>query len=374
MSRASKFRRVGVIMAGGVGERFWPLSRQDHPKQLLRLASENETMLAEAVKRLIPLIPAEQIFVATGEDLLDVIRAGETGVPEENVIAEPCRRDTAGCLVYATAHALAIYGGDGSDLSMAVVTADHLIGNVERFRESVRISLETAEELKVLTTHGIVPNRPETGFGYIQAEEGAAPLAESDGIRIFPVVAFHEKPNRQKAEDFISMGHYYWNSGMFFWRVDTFLEELERVRPEMAQATRDMVSAIAANDKGTVRSIFEGLESISIDYALMEHARNVAVARADYEWEDLGTWSSLERTRTPDDEGNVSQGEPVLVDCHDCVVYNDVGADKMAVSVIGADNLIVVVSEDGVLVVPKDRAQDVRHAVRELKARGAKQI
>lgn len=374
MSSADGFTRLGVIMAGGSGERFWPLSRQDHPKQLLRLASEDKTMLAEAVERLLPLIPAERIFVATGEHLVDTIRAGGVGVPEENIIAEPFRRDTAGCLAYATAHALALYGGDGSNLSMAVVTADHLIGDHRRFQDAVRASLDIAESQGVLATHGIVPSRPETGFGYIQADEDAAPLSESGGIRIYPVAAFHEKPNREKAEDFIAMGHYYWNSGMFFWRVDRFLEELGRVRPEMAQATKDMAAAIQANDKGTVRRIFEGLESISIDYALMEHAQKVAVARADYGWDDLGTWSTLDRTREHDGEGNVTRGDPVLIDCTDCIVYNDVGAADMAVSVVGAHDLVVVVSKDGVLVVPKDRAQDVRHAVRELKARGARQV
>jgi mannose-1-phosphate guanylyltransferase len=188
------------------------------------------------------------------------------------------------------------------------------------------------------------------------------------------VAAFHEKPNQEKAEEFIATGSYYWNSGMFFWRLDSFLKELDSANPELANATREMATAMHANDKGTVRNIFEKLDNISIDYALMEHAKHVMVTRADYPWDDVGAWTSLERSRRPDDHGNVVEGEPILVDCKDCIVYNDAGADQMSVGVVGVDDLIVVVSKDGVLVIPKDRAQDVRHAVTELKARGSRHI
>lgn len=374
MDSEKGFTRVGVIMAGGAGERFWPLSRHEHPKQLLRLTSDTESMLAEAVSRLAPLIPPERIYIATAEHLIDAVREAQVGVPEENILGEPCKRNTAGCLVFATAHVLARHDGDGSKLSMAVVTADHLIGDAERFRQTVAVSLDAAEIHGVLTTQGIVPSRPETGYGYIQALETEGPVLESKGIPVYTVAAFHEKPNKEMAENFIDSGHYYWNSGMFFWQVETFLSELRKVRPKMAQAAHDMAAAILANDKGTVRTIFESFEDISIDYALMEHSEHVAVARADYPWDDVGVWSALDRTRPRDEHGNVMEGEPVVVDCQDCIIYNDVGPERMAVSVVGVEGLVVVVSEDGVLVIPKDRAQDVRHAVSELKARGAKQV
>ena len=380
MSTSDAFVRVAIIMAGGSGERFWPVSRRNHPKQLLRLTSPTDTMLGEAVSRISPLIPPERIYVVTGEHLVEVIREAGVGVPSDNVIAEPCKRNTGGCLAFATAHVLAHHGGDAAAISMAVITADHLIGDSERFRRTVDVALEMAERKGVLATHGIVPTRPETGYGYIQAKDIDDPVldarsrSESDGISVFPVAAFHEKPNHDQADDFIATGSYFWNSGMFFWRIDTFLEELDAARPDMAEAVRGMHEAIKANDKATVRSIFEALESISIDYALMEHAKQVVVVRADYPWDDVGAWTSLDRTREHDEHGNVARGGPVLIDTHNSIVYNDAGAEEMAVSVVGMDSVIVVVSKDGILVIPKDRAQDVRHAVAELKARGAKQV
>ena len=366
--------RVAIIMAGGSGERFWPLSRHDRPKQLLHLTSDDKNMLQEAVERLEPLMGRENIYIVTGEHLVAAIQEGNVGVDDDNIIAEPCKRDTAGCLIFAAAHALAHHGGDGSKISMAVVTADHQIGDPQLFRATVEASLHIAEADGVLVTHGIVPTRPDTGYGYIQvaADEDAA--KEVDGIKLSPVEAFHEKPNEVKAEDFIATGHYLWNSGMFFWRVDTFVEELRLARPEMADAVEKMCESIGHRDKGTTHEIFEKLEAISIDYALMEHTRNVVVARAEYPWDDVGSWLSLDRTRERDEHGNVIIGGSVVLESENSIVYNDVGEDEMSVSVIGVRDMVVVVSKDGVLVVPKDRAKHVRDAVRELRGRGSRHV
>lgn len=363
--------RVGVIMAGGSGERFWPVSRHHKPKQLLRLTDAPRSMLQEAVERLLPIIPATHIYVVTGSHLVDAIVEAGIGIPPENVLAEPCKRNTAGCLNYAAAYML---NAHGKDVSMAVVTADHTIGNTDRFRDTILLSLEAAEQHGVLATHGIVPTRPETGYGYVQAQPDSAPLVERDGISVYPVAAFHEKPSPERAEEFLAAGGYFWNSGMFYWTVETYLEEMRAAQPEMAVAIEDMAAAMKRDDTDAVAVTFESLESISIDYALMERSSKVVVARADYPWDDVGDWPSLDRTRERDADGNVSVGKPVLVDCSDCIVYNEPGAEEMAVSVIGADNLVVVVTSDGVLVVPKDRAQDVRQAVQELKSRDAKQV
>ncbi|HIJ73707.1 MAG TPA: hypothetical protein HPP83_06345 [Candidatus Hydrogenedentes bacterium] len=367
--------QVGVIMAGGSGERFWPLSRRRRPKQLLCLSSETDTMLGEAVQRIEPLIAPEYIYVATGRGLVDVIRDARVGVPDENVIAEPCKRNTAGCLAYAAAHMLARYGGDGSNIIMAVTTADHRIGDTERFRKTVSAALAAAEGESALVTVGVVPTRPETGYGYIQVREDVRVAPCNDGdVPVYQVVAFHEKPSRERAQDFSDTGHYFWNSGMFFWRISTFLEELEQARPALAAATRDMAGAMQNGDPQGVERIFEALEDISIDYALMEHASNVRVARADFPWDDIGAWPALDRTRARDENGNIEFGDPVVIDCEDTIVYNAVGAEDMAVSVIGMEDAVVVVTQDAVLVARKDRAQDVRHAVRALRERGANQI
>lgn len=365
--------RFGVIMAGGSGERFWPVSRHDRPKQLLKLTRPDQTMLGEAVERLSPLIPADRILIVTAAHLVTPIRAAKVGVPDANVLAEPMKRNTSGCLAYAAAWLMAKHDAP-ENLTMAVVTADHLIQDANRFRATVAASLEAAEAQDVLVTQGIVPDRPETGYGYIQAKDIAKPISDKDGIAAFGVEAFQEKPTKSRAEEFVAAGHYFWNSGMFFWRVSTFLSELDHARPALAQATRAMAEALRANDATKAAAIFETLDDISIDYALMEKAQRVVVVRADYPWDDVGAWTSLDRTRPHDAQGNVAEGGPVLVDTQNSIVYNEAGAESMAVSVVGMDNVVVVVSKDGVLVLPKDRAQDVRHAVAELKKRGGEQI
>jgi mannose-1-phosphate guanylyltransferase len=360
-------QRFGVIMAGGAGERFWPVSRRDRPKQLLRLTRADKTLLQESVDRLAPLIPPERILVATAAHLVEPIRSAGTGLPAENVIGEPCRRNTAGCLAFAAAHLIA-RGGDPATLSMAVLTADHCIGDEDRFREDVGTALAAAEGEGALVTIGVPPTRPETGYGYVEAEQ-AAPEG-----RAVPVSQFYEKPDAETARHYVDSGRFLWNSGMFFWTVAAFLSELDRAGTKHARAARAMAAALVAGDEERVQTVFEGLENISIDYALMEKAHTVRVVRARFAWDDVGAWDALDRSFPRDADGNVAVGDPVLIDTRDSVVYNEPGADARAVSVVGVEGLAVIVSADGVLVVPKDRAQDVRRAVDELKKRGAAQL
>ncbi|HQE82996.1 MAG TPA: sugar phosphate nucleotidyltransferase [Candidatus Hydrogenedentes bacterium] len=365
--------RAAVIMAGGSGERFWPLSRRLRPKQLLCLTSPNRTLLAEAVSRVAPVVPPKDMYIVTGRHLVDPIREAGTGVPPENVIAEPCKRNTSGALAYAAACMMARYDAAPQNITMAVTTADHEIGDAERFQQTVAAALDVVERDGVLATLGVAPTRAETGYGYIQIAEDARFVSEGD-VAIYPVTAFHEKPNREMAEGFVSSGRYFWNSGMFFWRISDFLDELDRVRPALAMAVRDMAEAAKEGDELGVHKIFEKLEDISIDYALMEHARRVVMARAEFPWDDIGAWPALDRTMARDSRGNAGRGEPVLIDCDNCIVYNEPGSGKVAVGVVGCEDLIVVVTSDGVLVAPKDRAQDVRLVVAELKARGTGQV
>lgn len=363
-------QRVSVIMAGGSGERFWPLSRHNRPKQLLCLTSAEKTMLEEAVDRIAPLIPREHVYVITAEHLVEPIRDEGVGIPPENVVAEPCKRNTAGCLIYAAAHLLAKYGLEPAQMTMSVTTADHIIGEPDRFRACVETAMDTAERDDCLVTLGMTPTRPETGYGYIQIGN---PIDSPSDVPVYRVAAFHEKPNREKAEEFIEQGNYFWNGGMFFWKLSTFLEELHRARPEFAEVAHAITEALRAKDDGAAAAAFESLESISIDYALMEKASRVAMVRADFPWDDVGAWPSLERSHKADAAGNVALGNPVLYDCENCIVYNETG-DEMAVSVVGAQDLVVIVTRDAVLVIPKDRAQDVRHAVDALRKRDARQV
>ena len=368
-------RRTAIIMAGGSGERFWPLSRRLKPKQLLRLGSGTHTLLEQTVLNISPLIPREQIFLATSRSIEESIRNSRTGIQPENILVEPHKRNTAGCLVFAAANLLDRYGGDGTDITMAVLPADHIIGNPETFRTIADAAMTAAERENALVTLGIKPARPETGYGYLELESDPLPDKDpSSHVPVYPVVRFCEKPGSKTAEDYIESGRFFWNSGMFFWRLSTFIGELGRAAPEMAEALKNMAEYLKNDDSESAGEIFKGLENISIDYALMEKAKRVLAVRADFGWDDVGAWDALERTFPGDKRGNITVGEPVVIDSKNCIVYNEPGAKDMAVAVVGVERLAVIVTGDGVLVVPKDRAQNVRKVVEELKKRNAKQL
>ncbi|MBI1318835.1 MAG: hypothetical protein GC168_07780 [Candidatus Hydrogenedens sp.] len=361
-------------MAGGAGERFWPLSRQQRPKQLLCLTDPDRSMLREAVDRLTPMIPAEHIYIITSEKLAGLIREADPGIPPENVVAEPCKRNTAGALAYIAAHLLASHPERTPEsISLAVNTADHAIGEPELFRKTLDAAMQAAEKRDALVTCGVVPDSPDTGFGYIQAIDARTAVGSED-IRVFSVKTFHEKPNRERAEDFVSNGSYFWNSGMFFWKISSFLKELDRVRPEISLGVAAMAAALKAGDKELAAEVFGQLDDISIDYALMEHANNVLMVRATFPWRDVGVWPHLANVFPLDAKGNCTVGEPVLIDSRNCIVYNASGNKQIAVGVAGIDDLVVVVTDDAVLVVPRDRAQDVRHIVKQLNELGADQV
>lgn len=357
-------------MAGGAGERFWPLSRQARPKQLLHLTDPDKSMLAEAVDRLVPLVPRERIFIITSRALTGPIRAAGLGLPAENIVGEPCKRNTSGALAFITAHILARNPGlKPEEIALAIVTADHRIGAPEVFLGMIDAALTAGAAHGALVTCGIVPTLPETGFGYIQAAEA---LPGHAGV--YRVHAFHEKPNREKAEDFLAAGDYFWNSGMFFWTAGAFIAELEHARPELARSVYAMRDALANGDTAAAEARFAALEDISIDYALMEHARNVLMVKGTFPWADVGSWSSIEPALEKDARQNAVRGPAVIHNCEGCIVYNEAGASGITVGVTGVNDIVVVVTPDAVLVVPKDKAQDVRHIVAELKKQGAPQV
>ncbi len=295
-------------------------------------------------------------------------------IPPENILAEPFKRNTAGCLVFTAAHLLARHGA-GEDVVMAVVAADHTIADTSRYRHVLDTAMTVAEHEDALVTIGIHPDRPETGYGYIEigGDRLITPGVAED-IPVYPVACFREKPDRPTAEKYIASGRAFWNSGMFFWRLSRFLRELETAAPQARRILDEMAGALAEGNTKKANAAFERLPDISIDYALMERTRRVLVVEADFGWDDVGAWDALDRTLPHDERGNVLVGDPVLVDTRDSIVYNEPGADRVAVAVVGVEGLAVIVSGDSVLVIPKDRAQEVRAAVAELKKRGAKQV
>ena len=365
--------RYAVIMAGGSGERFWPASRRARPKQLLRLTDPDLSMIEEAIERIAPLIPRENILIATSEILAQPIADALPALPRENILTEPEKRNTAACLALAAAHLEQRHGRD-TEMVMAALTAPHQLGTPDRCRGTVARALDSAAEEDALVTIGVVPTRPETGYGYIEV----APSPTNDGPpeagQPIRVLRFREKPSEPIAREYAKSGHHFWNSGMFFWRVSSLLRGLATHMPDLAAGEHAMVEAIAGRSGATLRDVFLPLEDVSIDIGLMERANNVWVVPADFPWDDVGAWDALERTRTPDELRNVVVGDAVLVDVKDSIVFNEPGAAEMAVAVIGLDGVVVATTRDGILVCPKDRAQDVRRAVAELRKKGGERF
>jgi len=367
--------RVGIIMAGGWGERCWPLSRRGRPKQLLCLVNKDSSLLDDAIRHVAPLIPAERLFLVTSGDLQETIRLAKTDVLDENVLAEPCKRNTVGCLVYAVAHLLCRFGEDASQLTLAIFTADHFIGEEAHWRLVVERAMTVAEQEGSLVCVGVRPTRPDTGYGYIEIPSNPDwDSANAASISALPVVRFREKPSREAAEDFLATGRFLWNSGMLFCTLATFMEELEAAQPILGTIARNLASALRDEDDARAAQLFEEIEDTSIDYAVLEHAQRLLVIPASFRWDDIGAWSSLDRIHPHDPQGNVVVGDPILVDTANSIVYNEVGADEMAVMAVGVQDLVIVVTRDGVLVVPKEHAQDVRHGITKLKERGGKHL
>jgi len=364
----SETTRIAVIMAGGMGERFWPLSRRNRPKQFLHLAPGGTTSLIDhVVTAITPIFTRERINLVTGVQLADVFTGMPLVVPVENMIIEPFKRNTAGCLALAAAVLMHRYQSDGTDITLGVFTSDFIIGRRDVFQETIEAALATAEREDALVTLAVKPVRSETGYGYIEV---AGETAFSIGtIPVRTVRRFIEKPDLETARTKIATGNFFWNSGLFFWRLSTFLGELGAASPDYRRAIDDMRDALGSHDQQRFRAVFEDLEDISIDYLLMEKASRALALEADFGWDDLGAFDALDRILPQDEHGNVIVGDSVVIDARDCIVYNDSGADKMAVGVIGTEGLAVIVTGDGVLVVPKDRAQEVRAIVTELNTR-----
>lgn len=342
-----------VIMAGGSGERFWPLSRMRKPKQLLALTSSS-MMIEEAIDRIAPVIPHERILIITSEVLQQPLIDALPGIPSENVIAEPAKRNTAPCLALACSVIRAREAGN--DALMAVLTADHFIGNADAFRADVSRALAYASTYDALVTMGIPPTRPETGYGYIHVGQPTVVPGVSH------VLEFKEKPDVATALDYVRSGRYVWNSGMFFWRTEALRTAMMSVLPEVGNAIDMLTDDITTQDAGHLSEVFDALPDISIDYGVMERAHNVHVVPATFPWDDVGSWDALERMRDLDDAHNVVDGPTTLVDTERSIVVNAHGGSH-TVTTVGLRDVVVVVTADATMVCPKNRAQEVKRIV-----------
>ena len=345
-----------VILAGGSGTRFWPLSRTRHPKQLMSVLG-GKSMLQRTVERVLPLKP-ERVMVITNrhqaEETADQL-AYLTEIPLE-VIAEPVGRNTAPAVGLAARLAAAT-----PETVMVVLPADHVIPDQESFCEVIRRGAAAAVEGKLVTL-GITPTRPETGYGYIEVSGGSA------GEGPYPVCRFVEKPNRDRAEQFLASGTFYWNSGMFLWRADVILDELRRHLPALYAGLMSLNVRDGQIGDEDLEEFYAGLAGESIDFGVMEKSERVAMIPASFVWSDVGSWSALPEVLEGDEHGNVviNTANEILTDTRWCLVY---GGGKM-VSLLGVSNLIIVETTDAFLVCSRERAQEVKGIVDELKRRG----
>ena len=338
-----------VVMAGGAGTRFWPLSRKNRPKQLLPLW-DGRTLMELTVERLRPLVPLERLLVVTGRHLAEATAKALPDLPEDNLIVEPSARNTMPCIALAASE----IRRRESKACLGVFSADHFVRDEEAFRESCRLGFEAAEQGRIATL-GIQPTHPETGFGYICSTPGDEPVLAVD--------RFVEKPDRETAERYFASGDYLWNGGMFFVRVRRLLAELATHMPETHRGLMEIAAALEDGRDAAAACaarVYPTLPRISIDYGVMEKADDVVTLRGDFGWNDVGSWSSLADYRESDDAGNVADGTIILHDAHENII---VGDSDHAIAVIGVDNLVVVQSGNAILVVPRERAQDVREAI-----------
>ncbi len=350
-----------IIMAGGSGERFWPVSRRHRPKQLLKLTHPDETLLEEAVNRIAPLIPRERVLIATGLHLLGPIQEANL-VPSDSVIAEPAKRNTLGCLAWAAAHLSAKHSGEEANVAMAVLTADHKIAEAPLFRDTVAVALETAHRTGGLVTIGIKPTRPETGYGYVEVGDAI----RSEAPSVYRAERFREKPDLETALHYVESGNYLWNSGMFFWTLRGFLSEMSHANPEVYATILQMARQMAAGDDVGAKTTFDTLPNESIDYALLEKASQVYTVAGEFPWDDVGAWDALERSLPCDDSANVVQGQAMVVDSEGLIVFND--EPDVLVTAIGVQDLVVVVTKGAVMVCPKSQAQRVKELLQKLPA------
>ncbi len=364
----TKIRSV-VIMAGGSGERFYPASRLRKPKQLLRLVADDKTMIEEAVERIAPLIPVEHIFVITSELLQDAIREALPHVPPENIVAEPAKKNTAPCLALICKHIekhYAIKDYRPQDISVAVLTADHFMRPAEAFRSTVETALKFVEDVGDIVTIGIVPTRPETGYGYIHTDH-------SSEEQVRKVLGFTEKPDKVTALSYIADPAYYWNSGMFFWRLDGFFRELALHAPEIYTLSVDIGQRLNGQTSNVqhgsvigISEMYNTMPSISIDYALMEKSKSIWVVPSSFSWDDVGSWDALFRTKESDSNGNVIMGEVVMLESKDCVIVNE-QKHHTAIACVGLENTVVVATDDVTVVCPVEHVQNVKKIVETLR-------
>lgn len=366
-----KLSTYAVILAGGRGTRFWPLSRTRTPKQLLSIVGKR-TMLEQTVERLKPLIPPHRMWCVTNTEQALALRKQLPADARGKVLTEPCGRNTAAAIALAAIH---IRHAAKGDALMAVLPADHYIANTERYRRIVRAALDVAHAKGRIVVLGIPPTRPDTGFGYIERRE---PPMTAGEFQVFPVRRFTEKPELAIAKRYIASGDYQWNAGMFFWQVSTYLDGLRKFLPKMYEAMERLSKHIGKRGyRWQVKKVYSDLENISVDYAVLEKAAagdekagSVYVIPADVGWSDIGSWAAVYELLRKQREENIFAGPGQTLDAQG----NFLWSPEKFVAAIGIRDLVVVETRDALLICPRERAQDVGRIVKSLEQRGLKRL
>jgi mannose-1-phosphate guanylyltransferase len=348
-----------IIMAGGIGARFWPMSLSTHPKQFIDILGTGETLIQQTYRRFSKIMHAENIYIVTNESYKDLVKSQLKGISDMQILCEPSRRNTAPCIAYANYRILAI----DPDAQIVVAPSDHIILKEDVFLKNILTALEAAASHEWLITLGIRPSRPDTGYGYIQFDDEQVYPKD---IHLTKVKTFTEKPNLELAQTFLKCGDFLWNAGIFVWSLKSIMKAFEEFLPEVNVLFRQGVGKYGTpEEKGFINEAYSICKSISIDYGIMEKAANVYVLAVDFGWSDLGTWGSLYDNRTLDENGNTIIGKNVMsYDSTNCIV--NMPADKLVV-MQGLNDYIVVESEGMLLICRKADEQQIRQFVNDVR-------
>ena len=348
--------RFGVIMAGGGGTRFWPLSRKDLPKQFLNLTG-TDLMVNETIDRLALSVPAKDIFIVTNSAQAELMLSSTGGrVDSTHILAEPAARNTSACIGYAAMEIVKKYG----DGIMCILPSDHYIKDMEGYAAVIEEAFLAAEKTDCLITLGIKPTFAATGYGYIKSSEQM--LGEYHRVEDFV-----EKPDVRTAKEYLQDGSYLWNSGMFVWKASTILGHFEKLLPDVYECIKEIGEAMGTSrEKEVISEVYPRIPKISIDYGIMERSKDVLVIEGNFGWNDVGSWDALQALYEEDENGNIIYGEQIHIDTKNCISY----AQNKLIAAIGVEDLIIVETDDAVLVCHKDKAQDVKKVVEGLIEQG----
>lgn len=347
-------KRTALIMAGGRGERFWPKSRVNMPKQFLSLTGDGKTMIQLTVERILPLVDMGDIYIATNYNYKNLVMEQLPELPEENILCEPVGRNTAPCIGLGAVHIAKKY----DDAVMYVLPSDHLITHTQIFCRTLLDATEIAEAGDNLVTIGITPMYPETGYGYIKFRP-----EETQG-RAFAVERFVEKPDLETARQYVSTQQYLWNSGMFIWRVSTILENIKEYMPETYTGLSHIATSIGTSEqKKVLEEEFQRFKSESIDYGIMEKAKNIFILAGSFGWDDVGSWLAIERFRERNEFNNVVEGNVVTVDTKNTIIQGG----KRLIATVGLEDLVIIDTDDALLVCDKNSTNDIKRVIENLK-------